>query len=186
MPGTSNPLRNVSIRTKVAAAFGMLLLLIGAVGFFAIDRLARVNATTVDINTHWLPSIRYIGEVRYNMARHRAILSRHVMVTEPAQKAQVEERIKVALQSVDAARKTYEALIASPEERAAYETYWAAWGTYLKSVEQLLAVSNRNEAAAAMQMFVTTVSQTGLAAESTVDKIVEFNLKGADAAQGLG
>jgi methyl-accepting chemotaxis protein len=186
MLGTMIALRNVSIRTKVAAAFGAMLLIIGAIGFFAIDRLAGVNATTIDINTSWLPSVRYIGEVRYNMARHRAILSRHVMVSEPAQKAQVEERIKVALQNVDAARKKYEPLIATAEERGAYEKFSTAWGDYLKSVEEMLAISRKNQAAEAMQMFVTKVSQAGLAAETTVDKIVELNLKGADAAQAQG
>jgi methyl-accepting chemotaxis protein len=186
MLGTTLALRNVSIRTKVAAAFGVMLLIIGAIGFFAIDRLAGVNATTVDINTNWLPSVRYIGEVRYNMARHRAILSRHVMVGEPAQKAQVEERIKVALQNVEAARKKYEPLIASADERGAYEKFSTAWGDYLKSVDEMLAISRKNQAAEAMQMFVTKVSQAGLAAETTVDKIVELNLKGADAAQAQG
>src|SRR3974390_1496873 len=98
MPSTTLvSLKNLSIRIKIAAAFGVMLLIIGGIGFFAIDRLAGVNATTVDINTNWLPSVRYIGEVRYNMARHRAILSRHVMVTEPAAKAQVEDRLKGAL-----------------------------------------------------------------------------------------
>jgi methyl-accepting chemotaxis protein len=186
MATIASALRNVSIRTKVAAAFGVMLLIIGAVGFFAIDRLARVNATTVAINTSRLPSVRYIGEVRYNMARHRAILSRHVMVSEPAQKAQVEERIRVALGNVETARKSYAALIASADERSAYAAFAAAWGSYLKSVDELLAVSSKNQNAEAMKLFVTTVSQTGLAAETTVDKIVELNLKGGDAAQALG
>jgi methyl-accepting chemotaxis protein len=177
---------NLSIRTRLAVVFGVMLVIIGAVGFFAIERLGSVNATTVDINTNWLPSVRYIGEVRYNMARHRAILSRHVMVTEAAQKAQVEERVKAALQNVDAARKKYETLISSPEERSAYEQFSGAWGDYLKSVDEMLAASNRNQAAEAMQLFVTKVSQTGLVAESTVDKLVALNLKGADAAQALG
>ena len=47
-----------------------------ATGIFSADRIMRVHETTVDIDTNWLPSIRYIGEVRYNMARHRAIISR--------------------------------------------------------------------------------------------------------------
>ncbi|HUI96730.1 MAG TPA: methyl-accepting chemotaxis protein [Xanthobacteraceae bacterium] len=179
-------LNNLSIRIKIAAAFGVMLLIIGALGFFAIDRLAGVNATTVDINSSWLPSVRYIGEVRYNMARHRAILSRHVMVSEPAAKAQVEDRIKVALQSVDAARKKYEPLITSPEERDAYTKFSAAWSAYLEAANAYLTVSTKGQAAEAMQMFVTKVSQEGLAAESTVDKIVEINLKGADAAQASG
>jgi len=186
MSGIATAFRNLTIRTKVTAAFGLMLVIIAAVGFFAIDRLAGVNATTVDINTNWLPSIRYIGEVRYNMARHRAILSRHVMVTQPAQKAQVEERIRVALNNVDTARKKYEPLITSAEERAAYEKYAAAWSDYLKAVDEMLAVSNRNQAAEAMQLFVTKVSQAGLAAETTVDRIVELNVNGADAAQAAG
>ncbi len=179
-------LSNLSIRSKVAAAFGVMLLIIGGLGFFAIDRLARVNGTTLDINTNWLPSVRYIGEVRYNMARHRAILSRHAMVTEPAQKAQVEDRIKVALQNVDVARRKYEAFITSAEERSAYDRFSTAWAEYLSAVDQMLVVSRENRAAEAMQQFVTKVSQAGLAAETTVDKIVELNLKGADAAQALG
>ncbi|HEY2135005.1 MAG TPA: methyl-accepting chemotaxis protein [Xanthobacteraceae bacterium] len=179
-------MKNISIRYKIAAAFGVLLLIIGAAGLFAIDRLARVNATTVDINASRLPAVRYIGEVRYNMARHRAILSRHFMVADAAAKAQVEGRIKAALENVEAARKKFEPLIASPEERLAYEAFAKAWNAYLTSVDEVLAISNKFQAAEAMQMFVTKVSQTGLAAESTVDKIVELNLKGGDAAQKSG
>jgi methyl-accepting chemotaxis protein len=179
-------LNNVSIRIKIAAAFGVMLLIIGAAGVFSIERLARVNATTIDINTNWLPSIRFIGEVRYNMARHRAILARHAMVTEPAQKAQVEDRLKVARQNVENARKAYEPLIASAEERDAYTKYTTAWTDYLKAVDEMIATSNRSQAAEAAQLFVTKVSQAGLAAETTVDKIVALNLQGADAAQAAG
>jgi methyl-accepting chemotaxis protein len=176
-------LTNASIRAKVAAAIGVMVLIIAAVGLFSIDRLSRVHDTTVDIATNWLQSIRYIGDVRYNMARHRAIVSRHVMVTDAAQKAQVADRIKAAQQNVEAAVKKYVPTITSTEERAAYEKFSAAWSDYLKAVDEFVAVSDKNQAAEAMQMFVGKVSQAGLAAESTIDKIVEINLKGADAAQ---
>jgi methyl-accepting chemotaxis protein len=70
-------LSDISIRTKISAALGILVLIMCATGLFSADRLMRVNQTTVDINSSRLPSIRYIGEVRYNMACHRAIISRH-------------------------------------------------------------------------------------------------------------
>ena len=68
--------RDISIRIKIAVTLGILALTMCATGIFSADRIMRVHETTVDIDTNWLPSIRYIGEVRYNMARHRAIISR--------------------------------------------------------------------------------------------------------------
>jgi methyl-accepting chemotaxis protein len=179
-------LKNLSIRIKIAAAFAVLLLIIAALGAFAIDGLARVNAVAVDLNTNWLPAIRYINETRYNMARHRAILARHVVATDAAQKAQVAERIKIAYQGVEASRKKYEVLIDSPEERNAYNAFLAAWTDYLKTVDDMIATSDKMQNAEATALFVNKVSPAGLAAESTVDKIVDINVKGADSAQALG
>jgi methyl-accepting chemotaxis protein len=179
-------LENLSIRIKIAAAFGVMLLIIAALGAFAIDGLSRVNAVAVDLNTNWLPAVRYINETRYNMARHRAILARHVVATDAAQKKQVEERIKVSYQNVETARKKYEALIASPEERSAYNTFQTAWADYLKTVDDMIAVSNKMQNTEAIALFVNKVSPAGLAAESTVDKITDIALKGADAAQQTG
>jgi hypothetical protein len=75
-------LSDIGVSTKISAALGILVLTMCATGLFSTDRLMRVNQTTVDINSSWLPSIRYIGEVRYDMARHRAIISRHASQTE--------------------------------------------------------------------------------------------------------
>jgi methyl-accepting chemotaxis protein len=43
--------RDISIRTKIAATLGILVLIICATGWFAADRIMRVHETTEDINS---------------------------------------------------------------------------------------------------------------------------------------
>jgi len=178
--------RDVAIGTKIAATLGILVLIMCGSGLFSADRLMRVRETTEDINTTWLPSVRYIGDVRYNMARHRAIISRHVMTSKPEQKAQIETRVHLAEKNVEDARKIYEHLITTGEERAAYDAFVPAWQAYLASCERMLAISNKGDNAEAMKFFIEEVSVVGLKAESTIDKIVEINLKGANSANLAG
>jgi methyl-accepting chemotaxis protein len=186
MAAPSFRFRDITIRTKIAAALGILALIICASGWFAIDRLMHVRETTVDINSNWLPSVRTIGDVRYNMARHRAIISRHVMVSEPAEKANIEVRVHLAEKNVEDARKLYERMITSAEERAAYDAFVPSWQAYLTACARMLAISDTLNNAEAMKFFVGEVSVMGLKAESTIEKIVEINLKGASSAEQAG
>jgi methyl-accepting chemotaxis protein len=178
--------RDITIRTKIAATLVILVLTMCGTGWFSADRLMRVNETTVDINTRWLPSIRYIGDVRYNMARHRAIISRHVMASELNQKIQIEGRVRLAEKNVEDSRKIYRPLITSAAERAAYDEFSPAWQAYLAACARMLAISAKGDNAEAMKLFMTEVSALGLKAESTIDRIVEINLRGADAAERAG
>jgi methyl-accepting chemotaxis protein len=178
--------RDISIRTKIAATLGILVLTICATGLFSANRIMRVHQTTVDINTRWLPSVRYIGDVRYNMARHRAIISRHVMTTDPDQKTQIESRVRLAEKNVEDARRVYEPLITTAAERAAYDAFASAWQTYLAACAKMLTISTKGDNAEAMKIFIIDVSAVGLKAESTIEKIVEINLNGANDAEQSG
>jgi methyl-accepting chemotaxis protein len=178
--------RDISIRTKITGTLGVLILIMCGSGLFSADRIMRVHETTVDINTSWLPGIRSIGEIRYNMARHRAILSRHVMTSERDQKTQIEERVRLAGKNVEDMRKVYETLITSAAERKAYDAFVPAWQAYLAASEKMLAISKTGDNADAMRIFVTEVSAVGLKAETTIDRIVEINLSGANAAEQAG
>jgi methyl-accepting chemotaxis protein len=178
--------RDISIRTKIAATLGILVLVICASGWFSADRIMRVHTTTENINRTWLPGIRYIGEMRYNMARHRAIISRHLMTSAQDQKLQIEERVRLAAKNVEDVRKVYEPLIDSAAERTAYEAFVPAWQAYLAACAKMLAISNGGNNAEAMKFFITDVSTVGLRAETTIDKIVAINLAGANAAEQSG
>ena len=54
---------NLTIRLKVFVAFGLLLLVVLALGTFAIDRLASVNAAAGELRNKWLPSTQIIAKM---------------------------------------------------------------------------------------------------------------------------
>ena len=66
-------MNNVSIRTKLLAAFSALFLLIVAQGVFSINRLAVVNDLSTEMEENWLPSTRYVGAI--NTLRPRSSAS---------------------------------------------------------------------------------------------------------------
>jgi hypothetical protein len=74
------------------------------------------------------------------MARHRAIISRHLMTSAPDQKSKIEERVSLAQKNVEDVRKLYEPLIASEAERAAYDAFMPAWQAYLAACANLLTI----------------------------------------------
>ncbi|HET8918606.1 MAG TPA: MCP four helix bundle domain-containing protein, partial [Xanthobacteraceae bacterium] len=178
--------RDISVRKKIAATLGVLVFIICGTGLFSADRLMRVHQTTVEINSNWLPSIRYIDEIRYNMARHRAIISRHVMTSELEKKRSIESRLLLVEKKIEERRKLYEPLIASATERAQYDALVSAWQAYLASCARMLAISTQGDNAEGAKLFLGEVSSGGLKAETTIDKIVETNLAGADAAEQAG
>ncbi len=177
---------NFRIGTKISIALGTLVLIACAMGVFSIHSLMRTHETTMALDKVWLPSVRYIGETRYNMARHRAIISRHVMVTTPEQKAQVEQRARAAEENVDKARKLYEPLIASTEAANAYKMFVTAWQAYIVESQKMLTASLSGDNDAAAKLFVNDVSAVGLKAEATLDQVVVLNLAAAAAAETAG
>jgi len=177
---------DISIRTKMAAALGILVLMICVTGWFSADCIMRVHETAEDINSTWLPEIRYIGDIRYNMARHRAIIGRYLMASAPDQKSQIGDGVYLAEKNVEDLRKRYEPLIASAAERTAYDAFVLAWQAYLAACAKVLATSNSGDNAEAMKFFVTEVSTGGLKAESAMDRVVEINLAGGKATEQSG
>jgi methyl-accepting chemotaxis protein len=54
-------LENISILGKIAAAFGMLLLLMVTLGTTAILRMSVMNDAATDMRDNWLPSTAAMG-----------------------------------------------------------------------------------------------------------------------------
>ena len=52
---------SIKLRTKLGAAFFSLVVLTAGIGGFAITELSNVNASTEEIATSWLPSIKTLG-----------------------------------------------------------------------------------------------------------------------------
>jgi hypothetical protein len=52
-----------SIRAKITAVVAFLLVAMSGMGLLAVRNMRAINASTVDINTNWLPSVRVLGDL---------------------------------------------------------------------------------------------------------------------------
>jgi len=172
----------LSIRTKITAVIAVLLLIMSGMGAFAIRQMNAINASTIDIQTNWLPSVRVLGELRANTISYRIVVRSHIMATDEASKAAQDKLLVTVAENIEKSRKAYEPMITSPDEKALYEEFTKLWASYTSEVSTLLAVSRKEDFATARDLNTSKVNPIGLKADEVLQKDVDLNNRGADAA----
>ena len=170
-----------SIRTKITVVVAFLLVAMSAMGALNIRQMYTINSATVDIVNNWLPSVRVLGELRAATITYRAIVRSHLLATDEAGKQLQEDLLAKWITNTDKARKAYEPLITSAEERALYDEFSTAWAEYLAGVKEVLVLSRKNEDKEA-RVLHAKASLAGVKGDETLQKDVLLNSKGADAA----
>ena len=170
-----------SIRTKITVVVAFLLVAMSAMGALNIRQMYTINSATVDIVNNWLPSVRVLGELRAATITYRAIVRSHLLATDEAGKQLQEDLLAKWITNTDKARKAYEPLITSAEERALYDEFSTSWAEYLAGAKEVLVLSRKNEDKEA-RVLHAKASLAGVKGDETLQKDVLLNSKGADAA----
>jgi methyl-accepting chemotaxis protein len=174
-------LATISIRAKITAVVAFLLLAMSAMGALSVRQIYAINSSTVDIVSSWLPSVRVLGELRAATITYRAIVRSHLLATDEAGKRAQEDLLAKWIDRVDQARKAYEPLITSVEERAIYNEFNVAWAEYLAGVKDVLVMSRKNEDNEARKLHAKA-SLAGVKADEALQKDVTLNNVGAGGA----
>jgi methyl-accepting chemotaxis protein len=181
-PGNSgermNSFNNLTIGKKLALGFGMIGTLMAALGMFSLVQLSKVNASTVDLATEWLPSVGAMGEIRYIISTERRYELYHIQRSDKKDEAGDEAGMSKQMGLLAEALKRYEPMISSPQERALYNDFTDRWNKRLELEQQALELSRQNKKAEARAVALGTER---LAFNSAADKLGEdadFNAKG--------
>jgi methyl-accepting chemotaxis protein len=175
-------LSKFSIRLKIIATVAFLLLALAGTGTFAILQLRAINANTVDIQTNWLPSVRLLGELRAATITYRIVVRDYVAETDVDARMKVSETLQKVAERTEKARKDYEPYVNTQEEQAIYKEFSDNWASYMKGVEDILALSDQGKNDKARDQNATTVNPIGLKADAALKKDIDLNNAGADAA----
>jgi methyl-accepting chemotaxis protein len=175
-------LKSLSIRSKLIAAFAVLLLFLGGLSLVGLRSASTLNGLLVDVETNWLPSVRAASQIDALTGRYTTSLLRHILTEDPQMLANVDKDLVDRGQKIDAATKSYEKLISSPEERALYEAFARDWGTLSSVVEPILALSRKGEKAQALSQYEAKVVAPRRNASVALDKIIKLNQDGAEQA----
>jgi len=169
----------LSIRSLLIGLFGLLALTVGGEGLLAINKIAAVNASVVDIATNWMPSVDTVRHINAIAEQYRVYQARHVMSSAAGEMEKQDGVIAKTAEDFAAARKTYAAMIVSDEERKAFEAFGAHWAAYQQSVPQLLKLSHANNKAEAAALYLGELSHKFTDVRNSLAKLIDINEKGA-------
>ena len=176
-------LRPLSIRATLVAAFGVLTVFILGLGAVGLMSTQAMRAESVDVETNWLPSVRVLGNLDTQSARLNGVLLRHTQATDPKLSDAIEKDLARFGKRVDDERAAYEKLIASPEERALYETYLAAMRAFETERQAVLELSRRGFKAEAFTYYEAKAIVPRRAMSAALETLLAYNNEGAAKAQ---
>ena len=178
-------LAKYSIRAKIIAVVGLLLVAMTGMGLLAVRNMRAIHANTVDIATNWLPSVRVLGDLRAGVITYRNVIREHMLCETLAEKEAAEKTLATVVEVNTRLRHTYETLIASQEERALYNEWSKTWDAYKKGTEEVMALSRKavgQIAHDAHEFNTKNVNKLGLEADAILKKGIDLNNSGADKA----
>ena len=172
----------MKIGSKLGLGFGSVLALVIILGVFSLLQLTKINGSTVDMATNWLPSVKTLGELRLDTADVRKDTLNYMVATD--KKQHYEEMINSDLSALADDEKKYEPMISSDEERKLYQGFRDQWDKYIVVNTRIRDLAKQNKFAEAVNLQQSEAGQLFEAAEKYSQEDVELNNKGAaDAAK---
>jgi methyl-accepting chemotaxis protein len=178
-------LARYSIRSKIIAVVAFLLVAMTGMGLLAVKNMRAINASTVDIATNWLPSVRVLGDLRAGVITYRNVIREHMLCETLDEKLAMEKTLATVIEANTKIRATYEPMITSAAERALYGEWSQLWDKYRKGTQEVMALSRAAVGkipTEAHDLNTHTVNKIGLEADAVLKKSVDLNNAGADKA----
>ncbi|KQO53872.1 methyl-accepting chemotaxis protein [Methylobacterium sp. Leaf85] len=141
-----------TLKATLVALFGGVALITAGQGAISLVELSSIRQGTNDIASSWLPSVATVNEM--NNAGSQMRLRQYRIVTTSTDRASLASNRHLYDKAVSAmvdARRRYQPLITSAEERALYDRFSKVWSAYENSSQHLLGLmeSGRHDEAMA-------------------------------------
>lgn len=142
----------ISLKATLVALFGGVALITAGQGAVSLVELSSIRAGVKEVARNWLPSVATINEM--NIASGQLRLRQYRIVTTSTDHASLASNRQFydkAVSTMADARRRYEPMISSPEERALYDKFSRMWSDYETASRHLLGLmeaGRRDEAMA--------------------------------------
>lgn len=146
-------INRLSIRLKLTATVSLLTLLIVLLGVVAAVSLRQVNGAGDAIRDVSLPSVHHLGDLNTATSDFRIAEATHILSKANDVMTKAEADMKRLHTEIADARKGYEPLIATDEQRRNYEASRQKWDAYLVENAKLLKMSREDDTQKATALF---------------------------------
>jgi methyl-accepting chemotaxis protein len=131
-------LPRLTIRLKVLFAFGVVLMVTLALGMFAIERLARVDAAAREVREHWLPASQTVAKMSLVFEQYRIAEGRALVAASAEANQAVEADLRQRSQEVDRQLALYETNYATDEDRPIVQRFRQHWAECLAASRETM------------------------------------------------
>ena len=172
-------IRSLNIAPRAGLGFGLLALMVFALGAFALLQMSNMRAQSDEVDNNWLPSVMAVGEMSQDMLRLRALTMRLLLNRDPKALEQNVAKLDELRSGLSEAQQRYDALIVLPEERALFDRFKVAEHKYLELQAQVLQLSAQNRVADASAILNDQMSPLADEIAATLRQLVELNKQNA-------
>ncbi|NBF08248.1 HAMP domain-containing protein [Pseudomonas sp. Fl4BN1] len=178
-------LRSLNIAPRASLGFGLLALMVFALGIFALMQMANMREQSDEVESNWLPSVMSVGDMNQDLLRIRALTLRLLINRDPQAIAQNESKINDIKNGLGVAQGRYESLIVLPQERVLFDRFKAIEKQYLQRQAQVMAFSGQNQLEEAVKVVNGEMNQLADEMAATLHELIELNKQSATRATDL-
>ena len=170
---------DLKIAKKLILSFSVILVLVTALGGFALMQLAKVNQVSGEIATNWLPSIRTLADLKLSLARVRSFELQYISALTPERAAEAEKNATLQLGLTAKHQKLYVTEISAVEEKAIYPEAEKQIRTFVDEHPKIMALAAAGKREEALMLLNGASTAAYRGAINTLEKLVGINEEGA-------
>src|SRR5690606_27476724 len=114
---------NMSIKQKMTAIFGLIVLIFVSFAGFSAYTAKTINDRSYIIANEWLPGTEALGRIKSILAEYRIKQARHLIASDPAAMAKAENDMVGIKKLLEQAEKDYDSTISTQEDRDLFKEY---------------------------------------------------------------
>ena len=175
-------IRSLNIAPRAGLGFGLLALMVCALGAFALLQMSNMRAQSDEVDNNWLPSVMAVGEMSQDMLRLRALTMRLLLNRDPQALQQNVAKLNDLREGLNEAQQRYDVLIVLPEERQLFDRFKVAEHQYLELQAQVLQLSAQNRVEEAARILNGEMSPLADEIAVLLRQLVELNKHNANLA----
>jgi len=171
---------DLKIATKLLLSFVMVLALMLAVGIVSIMNMATINGSTVDLGSNWLPSVRSVMVLKYDLQMVRRMELGYYIATTPDERVMFAKRTDESLAQLRKDDAIYAGLISEPEEKRVHPEFLKTLDSYLAVHGKITARVDQDDKDGAKALLLGDSATLLTTLGAQIDALVKVNLDGAN------
>jgi methyl-accepting chemotaxis protein WspA len=174
-------MKSWSIRNRIVASFGVLLLLMLAMGYFTHARLSEIEAEAELADRDSIAGLYVSSSLRGMWARVNLLTLKYLDEANPDARKQLLNDLQTSRQQQQARLESYSQTITTGKHRELFEALKAADSRFQKLEDEVLNLAQSRPGPDARSLFHGELARSTEALNLRLQELVDFNKQNADA-----